>query len=499
MPILITGFTSDDKVPGAVSDLKFGQGASRVSDIPRLCIITGMGLAAGTIASGVIKQIFSLEDAMTFWGTGSEIARMAEAALAVDGVNLYGCSTDEPSGGSVATAHLVVGGTWSTSGVIVLHIAGRVLEVAVGATDSVTVVGESIEDAIEAIVNIFCTAVNTTGDVLLTTLNKGARSNQHIVHVDLTRAPSGLTCSITGGSALSNGGKPFTGGAGVDDVADFTDPEFVGWYQYVGSAQNDATNAALLETHLNAKAAPFEQRTEFAVMAHNTYATGLSVAQTTLNNALFQMCMFEGSRNHPSQIAAVWAAYRSVSENLDRTVLGNPNQRHNGAVLPGILGYFSTADIPSRTEQKVMLNSGLTPISDKNGDAVVVRSITTHCLNGTAPDYRVLDTGQAVTPQRVREFFDLLWTDVHSVANEYVGPNPPAGEQPPEGMSTPATWRAEIEINLREFERANLVTDVSGNLPTVEYSTAKRLMADIPVVVTPQNHQVGHLIRQVSA
>jgi phage tail sheath gpL-like len=498
MPIVITGFTSDDKVPGPVSEVKYGQGQSRVSDIPRKCIITGMQLA-GTVAVGVVKQIFSAEDAMTYWLAGSEIARMAEAALRIPGVNLFGCGTTEPSGGVAATAHLIASGTWTTSGSMTVHIGGHLKEVGIGATDSVTVVGEAIEDAIETIPNIFCTAVNTAGDVLLTVKNKGARGNQHIVHVDLSLAPAGFACSITGGTALSNGGVPFTGGTLVDPIADFTTPAFPGWYQYIGSAQNDAVNAALLETYINAKAAPFEQRPEFACYAHNTYATALSVAQTTLNDALSQMLSFEGSRNHPSEIAAVWAALRSVTEASDATVLGNPNVRYNGTVLPGILGYFSTADIPTRAEQKVMLNSGLTPVGDKNGDPVIVRSITTRCLNGSSPDYRVLDTGQAVTPQRVREFFDLLWTDVHSAQNHYVGPNPPAGEQPPEGMSTPDNWRTEIEINLREFERANLITDVDGNLPTVEYSTAKRLMADIPVVVTPQNHQIGQLIRQVSA
>jgi phage tail sheath gpL-like len=298
-------------------------------------------------------------------------------------------------------------------------------------------------------------------------------------------------------SSTSISRRPFTGGSGVDAAADFTTPAFPGWYQYVGAALNDATNAALLETYANDKAAPFEQRAEFICYAHNTYATGLSVAQTTLNDALSQMLMFEGSRNHPSELAAVLAALRSVEESTDKTPLGNPNRRYNGMKLPGILGYFSKADIPTRAEMKVMLNSGLTPVGDSNSDAVIVRSITTRCLNGSSPDYRCLDTGQAVTPQRVREHFDLKWQNVHAVANEYVGPDKPGGEQAPEGMSTPSTWKAEILIDLREFERANLITNVDGNLPTVEYSSAKRLMSDVPVEVAPQNHQHGLLIRQV--
>lgn len=498
MPIVITGFTSDDKVPGAVSEVKYGQGASRVSDIPRLCMLTGMQLS-GTAAVGDLKQIFSVEDAIAFWGTGAEIARMAEAALAVPGVNLWGCGTTEPAGGTVATAHYVFGGTWSTAGVVVLHVGGKIKEVAVASDDDLEALGDKVVEAIEEIPNLFCipTHPDDDGDVILTTRNKGARSNQHIIHVDLTRAPAGLTCSATGGTALANGGVPFTGGAGVDDVADFTTPAFPGWYQYLGSAHNDATNAALLETYLNDKAAPFEQRPEFAVLAHNVYATGLSVAQTTLNDAFCEMMLFEGSRNHPSEIAAVFAALRSVTEAQDKTVLGNPNARYKGTVLPGILGFFSPADKPTRAELKVMLNSGLSPIDDKNGDAVVVRAITTRCLNGSTPDYRVLDVGQAVTPQRIREHFDLKWETLHSVANEYVGPDKPGGEQAPEGLSTPSTWKAEILIDLREFERKNLIINVDGNLPTVEYSSAKRLMSDVPVEVAPLNYQTGTLIRQV--
>src|SRR5690606_9210529 len=104
----------------------------------------------------------------------------------------------------------------------------------------------------------------------------------------------------------------------------------------------------------------------------------------------------------------------------------------------------------------------------------------------------------AVTPQRVREHFDLKWDRVHAAANENVGPDKPGGEQSPEGMSTPSTWKAEILIDLREFERKNLITNVDGNLPTVEYSSAKRLMSDVPVEVAPLNYQHGLLIRQVS-
>src|SRR5690606_11265770 len=138
--------------------VKYGQGASRVSDIPRLCVITGMRLSSGSVAAGVAKQIFSVEDAIDFWGEGSEIARMAEAALEVGGVNLWGIATTEPSGGAVATGHFVVGGSWSEAGSIALHVGGHIKEIAVTASNTVTQVGDAIVTGLQELPNLFCTA-----------------------------------------------------------------------------------------------------------------------------------------------------------------------------------------------------------------------------------------------------------------------------------------------------------------------------------------------------
>lgn len=124
---------------------------------------------------------------------------------------------------------------------------------------------------------------------------------------------------------------------------------------------------------------------------------------------------------------------------------------------------------------------------------------------GEVGDFSCIDTGQAVTPERVREHFDLKWNTVHAEANETIGDDTP-GRQAPEGMSTPSAWKAEILIDLREFERKQLIVNVDRNLPEVQHvtgrldqfgSTAKRLMSEIPVEVAPQNHQNATLIVKV--
>jgi hypothetical protein len=247
----------------------------------------------------------------------------------------------------------------------------------------------------------------------------------------------------------------------------------------------------------NAKAGPFEARPENVIAATGgTLAASTTLTQTNMNEALGQMVWFEGARNHPSEIAAQMAAYRSVVEATAATDLGDPNHRYDGERLPTIAGYYDASHVPGRSQTDAALNVGLTPIGDANGRAVIVRSITSRSLSGAQADYRVLDTGDAVVPQRIREHFDAKWTQEHAPNAPYVAPDIPGGEAAPPGVSTPSLWRMAIMADLPRFQRQNLITDLANNQPVVEFSN-KRLMSSIPIKVTPQNHQTGTLVRQI--
>jgi hypothetical protein len=129
-----------------------------------------------------------------------------------------------------------------------------------------------------------------------------------------------------------------------------------------------------------------------------------------------------------------------------------------------------------------------------------MRSITSRSLNGAVPDYRVLDTADAVVPQRIREAVAELWTDEVAVQNEYVSPDLPDGELPPEGTITPKLWATMVNGLLGTAETQNLLINVEANPATAEYnSSLHAIVSDVPTIVKPKNYQGTAVVRQIPA
>jgi hypothetical protein len=198
------------------------------------------------------------------------------------------------------------------------------------------------------------------------------------------------------------------------------------------------------------------------------------------------------------KLAAAMGAYRSVREAAPTTFVGDPNAVHDFAELLGIPAHRKPEHSPGRTALNTALNTGVTPIITKNGKAVICRSITSRSLSGALPDYSTLDTGAAVTPQRFREHIDVLWDTEHRPSNPYCGPDPADGSLPPAGRSTPKLWGTIVNAELAQAEAVNLLSNVAANPAVVAYnSTLKCLVANIPCIVTPQNHQLATVLRQI--
>jgi phage tail sheath gpL-like len=275
---------------------------------------------------------------------------------------------------------------------------------------------------------------------------------------------------------------------------------FSAWYQRVGLAVRDATNLGVWETNTDNKAGPLEGRPEHVTCASNdTLSNWTSVAQTTLNNGRFCALWMLNGESDPAEMAAFFAALRAVTEQ------GDPNTDYDGAVLTGIAPHSQTADIPQRATKVSALQNSVTPITTEDNSAKVVRAITTRSLNGTTPDYRCLDTNQAVTPDTFRVAVGLRWL-AYKTANPIVADDP-APEQPdrPSGVATPSRWNSEVEKVLRDFEAGRGFSsglpqciDVDLNKPASGYDkAAKRIMTLAPIVPAPRHHQVGVSVRQL--
>lgn len=219
--LVIPGFTPDDKVPSTVAINQWGAGRQSIGAIPLVLTLLGNKTSGGSADIDARTFCASPEDADDLCGARSELGRMAHAALEIPGVTLYIAPVEEAAGAAAAQATIAIGGSWSTSGEITIQLDEEVIRIPVAASHDATTFGDAVESAINSAQSgrLFCEASNTTGTVVMTVASKGIRGNQHIIFLDASKKPSGMTISITRNTAVSQSGAgPTITVAGTDET-----------------------------------------------------------------------------------------------------------------------------------------------------------------------------------------------------------------------------------------------------------------------------------------
>ena len=500
MSINIVGFSSAFKVPGFWAETVFRAGGISLASIPIRLLVSGTQLSTGTAtADQDIVEIISLDDSDAYHGAGSEINLMCQAALRVPGVRLYAAANAEAGGAVAAAATITIGGSWTTSGEWAYRLNGVRYTGATASTDTIQIVATAIAAAFNSDAHSPATAAVGAGPgyvVTLTMKSKGARGNDYVLWQEKGRLASGMTSVMAGGSDVSgttNQAIKFASGSGTDTVTTLLTKLLPGLYDRNAVAQNDATAMVAWRNQARVKAGVLEGRLEHIVAATNAASgTATSLAGTSINDERVQLWWQLNSERHPSQHAAVMGATRVAAEQDD------PSAYYDGQPLVGAAPQAFASDVPTTATQSSMLDNGVTPLTTVNGEVQVVRSIVTHCLNGASPDYRCLDTYQAVIPDYVRNAIGLYWTTVYKVGNPKVNSDPdPSQRDRPAGVATPKRWNQAVYGLLKGFETNLWITDVDDNLPVSEFNTAaRRIMSIIPVIPSFANHQTGISVRQ---
>lgn len=305
----------------------------------------------------------------------------------------------------------------------------------------------------------------------------------------------GNTYTFTGVAALSNGGVPFSGGAGTDDIDAALDGTETVTNDYIGLAHNDVTNVGLVETACNAKAAYDVARLEQYVACRNRGLTdAIALGQAGMNDQLGTCVWAQNHVEHPSRIAARMAALFSITDG------GQPNTNYDEVVLPGAAPHFAEGDNPNRSTLNSALNNSLMPLITVNGELQIVRAICSRSLNGSTPDYRTYDHGDVAVAIRVRKEAVALGQALKA-GNPYDGPDVEEGLPPP-GTFTPRFWESQVNALLEEWasERNNWLQDVESNPCVAVWDpVAKRTMSVIPTIAKHHFHQLGILVRQTAA
>lgn len=501
-PTTIVGFTAATKRPGFYATIDFGTGAQSAGDIPQTCLCVGTMIAAGIAVEDVdVVDIRSPEDADTYFGAGSEVARMCYAALRVAGVQLKATAVAEAVGAAAATATITIGGTWTSSGQLTGWIDGELFSLGVSATDTPTTVAAAIVAIVTNKPRLPVAAANSAGVATLTRKSKGLRGIWGTLFVDASLKPTGMTVAVAGGTSITGGGVHFTGGTGTETASATIANLYAGRYKYLALAQNDLTTLTAATSWRDsnfAKAGSQEGRVQFVITATtDSYANGIAQSRG-VNDALFGTLWGYNWRSHPAEIAASFAALRQVTEAND------PGASYDGAELPGIVGPYAMADVASGASQDAALGNGLTPLVwTSDSKAVVVRAITTLCLRGGLPFYGTLDVAESAVAVFVRDDLELTWLD-RKVANPRSFADPPDGKLQP-GVEYPSTWNAAVVHKLRGYAQGvngspPLLQNVDNNLPVSGWDrSGKHITALLPLEIATGNHQMGLGIKQRAA
>lgn len=502
MSIIIASYSDSDKVPGFWAETVFGAGAINIKSIPLILLLVGLkATAAGSALADVdLLEVQSKDDADTFWGAGSELARQCYAAIDEgQGYRLMGIAPVD-GGGVAASATITITGTASVAGQWTYYLHGIAVVIGVNVGDSPTVQAAAIRDKFNQTLNgrMGVIATASVGVATLTAKQKGIRGNDLIIYQDISLFPTSCTSALAGGAAVTGStnvsGIRFSGGTVAESLTNVLAVIYAGRYNRIAPAQYDATSLTAWATQINQKAGVLEGRTEHVVIGHNgTQSAAKSIAQTTLNNSRFQVVWMLNSETHPSEMAAAMGAARAAREQ------SNPNQGYDGYLFATIKPQRFAGDVLNRVGQQSCLDNSVTPlVTNSTGQVKCIRAITTHSLNGVTPDYRTLDTNQAVVPDFVRDDLNLFWTTSFVIDNPYVAPDPGPTDPPtPPSVATPSLWTSEVTKKLFDYQKQLLVTQVSTNLPLSEYNTAaNRIMSIVKVVPLPIQHSIGVSIRQ---
>lgn len=502
MPFTFSGLDPLYKVPKFIGKIVFSAGAVAAGSLPLFVLYVATKTSAGSmVADTDVLEVTSEEEVDTYAGARSLLAQMARAGIqAAPSSRHFIAAVAEPGGGTAATATIVLAGAPTSAGELVVTVAGKTFRTVITTSSTLDGIGADIEAKMLADTRLPVVAsYDAPSDTLtLTCANVGAQGRDWIVKVDQSKLPSGLTATLTGSAALS-GGRARMGasgsGTGTEDVTNILTKLQTQRFARIAPSSNDATNAALWEAHVNSKADMLKLLLEQVVFGYSgTLANSKTLAATTLNAQRAQVVWMPNADIHPAVIASVKAAIRAATEGTD------PVPDYDGLLLPGIPGHLSDTDIPIDADQNSALNSGVTPVTTVNGEARVVRSITSYCKNGSAQDERTLDIGDAVMTDYAMLDLKLLYETDFRVANKYVEPDPRPGEpEPATGTGHPSLWSRKVLERMLEWRANGWVRAPSLDHIQSQYNAvANAIESQITLYVSRVQHQMRQIVRQTA-
>lgn len=207
-----TDLPSSWLLPGVFIKLNLSGSGAGLNSVTKRLLLLGYKTSSGSQGSDTPIQVTQQADANSYFGNGSDLARLYAAATSQIGggvANIFCLPIDAPSGGTAATHLIALTGPATSAGALDVWICGYRVTVAIANGDSNSTIGTALTAAINLVTDLPVTASGTS-TVTLTYKHKGVVGNDLPVIVNcsasgVTTSPGTITfaTNATGSAAVS--------------------------------------------------------------------------------------------------------------------------------------------------------------------------------------------------------------------------------------------------------------------------------------------------------
>jgi phage tail sheath gpL-like len=367
-------------IPGSYTGYNYYAGPNGLpANIQKVLLIGDVSTAkASDTPVNKPTEIGTETEAYDFAGAGSVLMQMYKAAkkawkYAQITMLRHGAVT-----GSAATWESTLSGTATAAGIVSVIINGQKISVGVAKTDTAAAVATALADEVNNTPDAPVTAEAATAKVTLTAKCKGAY---------VSAAAGGLNVSVTSeATGITAGAVSATAGVGTVDLTTALAAAFPERFHIIVSPVNDETNLGYLKTHLEAAAAPLEQRGQRAICA--MVSASATAAKTEALKHNYERLHIAAVKTKID--ATVW----EIAAGLGAIFASNskPNVPMNGVAIPG-LATPAVEDKWSGEEQDLLLYGGVIPLVEEDSQLCIVRAVTTKSNNSGSRWTKLIDTG----------------------------------------------------------------------------------------------------------
>ncbi len=436
----------DIRTPGQYIEIDNSLAVQGLPGMPRKVLVLGQRLTGGSVEAETPAQVLGREQGEAFFGRGSQIAGMLKALRAVNRTSeVWAVALDDDAAAAPATGQIAVTGTATATGTLALYIAGHRVRVGVTAADQQDAIAQAVVDAINAQTDLPVTAAingTTANQVDITARNAGEAGNDIDIRANYYQGeslPAGVTLTIT----------DMASGTANPDIALALAAIGDSQYYTIVSGWTDDANMTALETELQDRWGPLEQKTGHVF-------TGLAGTHAELGT-------WSDNRNSPHVTTMgvhdsptppwVWAA--AVAGVVEYHGAIDPARPFQTLAIDGLLPPPPASRF-TREERDLLLHDGIATFTVDDGGRVLIERIITNYQTNAAgiEDISYLDLNTKWTVDYVRYATRAriaMRYPRHKLADDGTA------FAPGQAVVTPKVIRAELLSLFRDLEEAGLV------------------------------------------